>query len=370
MRKIAWWFWLSGKRLLKKPFYLILLVLMIVLTLCYHTEAEESSGMVTVALAVPEETDLLVPQIMEQLDSESGWILYTQTTAEEARLLVTAGKADAAWIFPKDVSEKLAVFLDDRTSPVVEVVQREETVLLRLSRERLSGALYGCCAQPLYLQYLRQHVPQLDNLTDGQLAKYMEWFRGNDRLFALQWPDGTTAHTADYLHSPLRGLFGILLQMCALAAAMYFMQDQKSGLFQRFPISAMAAVELGSQLSALWGMGLTAMLCLAVCGMWVSAWREIVVTVLYLLCCAGFAMLLRRICGKIPVLAGLLPVLTVAMLVVCPVFVEIPQLQPLQYLLPPTYYMQAVSSDRFLLLLIVYTAVCFLGCIPLRRHRV
>ncbi len=369
MGKKAWWFWLAWKRLLKKPLYLSLLVLMVVLTLCYHTAVQDDSGMVSVVLAIPDETDMLSRQIVEMLTSETGLIRYTQGTVENARLLVKAGKADAAWIFPENLAEKLTAFLENRTVPAVEVLQREETVLLRLSREKLSGALFTCCTEPVYLKYLREHAPQLEHLTDAQLVEYMERFHGNDQLFAFEQLNRMAPNAADYLRAPLRGLCGILILLCALSAALYFMQDQKAGLFQRFPVYSMTAVELGSQLAALWSTGLAAMLCLAVCGMWGAPWREILVTVLYLMCCAGFAMLLRRVCGKIPVLAGLLPVLTVATLVICPVFVQIPQLRPLQYLLPPTYYMQAVYSDRFLLLMIVYTAVSFLGCIPFRKQR-
>ena len=49
-----------------------------------------------------------------------------------------------------------------------------------------------------------------------------------------------------------------------------------------------------------------------------------------------------------------LPLLIVVMLVVCPVFFDLGALRALQYLFPPTYYINASTSNRFLVLMVVY----------------
>lgn len=365
MKRCLLWFWLCSKRLLKKPLFLVLLLALPALTLCYGLAVEDSGGVVSVVLAADGDADGFTGQVMEALKEDSGLIRFTCASQEEAAMLVETGKADAAWIFPQNLEEKIAAFLLDGATPAVQVLQREENVLLRLSREKLSGMLYGCCVEPVYLRYLRENVPQLNGMSDEQLMDYMDRFQGNDRLFAFEEMDGSPVELDGYLISPLRGMLGVLIQLCALAAAMYFLQDKGAGIYQRVPVSKLGAVEFWGQLAALWSVGLVAMLCLAACGAWTTAWREMAVAVLYMLCCGAFACLLRGLCRKAHVLAGLLPVIAVCMLVVCPVFVDIPGLGVLRYLLPPTYYIQAVYNEAALLWMPVYAGVCRLGCILL-----
>ena len=61
----------------------------------------------------------------------------------------------------------------------------------------------------------------------------------------------------------------------------------------------------------------------------------------------------------------------VVMLVVCPVFFDLGALRELQYLFPPTYFINAVYSDKFLLYMPLYTlvlaAVYFLTGVILNR---
>ena len=126
-------------------------------------------------------------------------------------------------------------------------------------------------------------------------------------------------------------------------------------------------MELGCQGAALVSLGTAALICLAVCGLGVGIGRELGVTALYCLCVAAFSMLLRRLLGE-RLLAGTLPVLAVAMIAVCPVFFDIPMLGWSRYLLPPTYYIQAVYSDRALLGMAGYSLLCLLACLPLKNR--
>lgn len=365
MRRFLLWFWLAGKRLLKKPLFLILLVLMPVMTALYIGSVAHSDGVVSVALAVEAGADDLTVQTVKKLAANNDLISFSFQSKEKARRLVETGEADAAWIFPKDLGDQMARFLADGNAPQVQVLQRQDTVLLRLSREILGGALFDCCAEPMYLRYLREHVPELAQLSDGQLVAYMSWFRGNERLFDFVQTDGSQVEATAYLISPLRGIFGVMILLCAMAAGMYFYQDLRSGMFQRVPESALGVVEFVSQLAALWGVTFAAVICVAVSGSWAGLGRELAAAALYLLCCAAFGCLLRRLCGKLSALAGLMPVLTVAALVVCPVFVDLPALRAVQYLLPPTYYIRAAYSDSALPLMAGYAFVCGMASVCL-----
>lgn len=98
-----------------------------------------------------------------------------------------------------------------------------------------------------------------------------------------------------------------------------------------------------------------ALLTLLIIGMASSLGRELLVLVLYSLCTASFCMLLRRLCGSVKVLGILLPLLIVAMLLICPVFFDLGDLRQLQFLLPPTYYINAVHNDAYILYMLLHT---------------
>lgn len=369
MKKALRWFLMLSKRLYKKPTFVTLLLLLPILIFGYSAAAREDSGIVTIALAMEDSGDSLACGIVQELTAGSPLIRFISCeTPERAETLVASGKADGAWIFPADTAGKISRFLTDR-SPIVRVVQREENAILRLAREKLNGTIYRCCAQPLYLDYIRQNAPGLASLSDEHLLHYFDGILGNEVLFQFSTVGGKQQTApASYLLSPLRGLLAVMIVLCGMAAAMYFIQDVQSGTFSRIPKSAMPALELGCQAAALLSVGAVSLGSLALCGLWEAWGREIAVMLLYCLCTAAFCMLLRRLCGSMALMAGLLPVLAAGLLVVCPVFFDIAGLRLLQYLFPPTYYIQAIYSDRYLLLMPLYALVCFLGCLPFPKR--
>jgi len=79
----------------------------------------------------------------------------------------------------------------------------------------------------------------------------------------------------------------------------------------------------------------------------------------------------RRLCGKLAVLGTVLPLLIVVRLVVCPVFFDLGALRQVQYLFPPTYYINAQYSDRSLVLMGLYSiALLLIYCLSGRLlHR-
>jgi hypothetical protein len=68
--------------------------------------------------------------------------------------------------------------------------------------------------------------------------------------------------------------------------------------------------------------------------------------------------MLRRYCRSMRVLATLIPLLVVAMLAICPVFLDIAPLHMLQRLFPPTYYINAVYNSSQLINMVIYTLIC------------
>ncbi len=359
MKHVMMWLWLMVKRWCKKPSFLLMLSLLPLAAAALSGIAREGSGMVRVAL-VAEEEDAVTAAMVEELTAERSMMHYTVcATPEEAVALVQNGKMDAAWIFAEDMSEKVdAVAAEgDEAAPLVRVVERESNLLLQLSRERLSGVLYPYCSRALYLQYIRTEDTALAALSAEELLTYYDAHPLALDLFRFQTPDAQESdEKVGYLTAPLRGVLAVLLLLCALAVAVFYGQDEERGVFAWLPLSRRPLAEMGYQVTAVLPMAAVMLATLAVAGVAGVLWREALLLLCYALCCVCFAMLVRQAVRDLKLLAVLIPVFTVALLAVCPVFFELREVRILQMFFPPTYYLYAVSNGRFWWYMAGYTA--------------
>ncbi len=365
MKRLAMWFFLLSKRLYKKATFLIILALIPLMILGLGIVAKEDSGFITIALAQEDASDAVSSAIVEDLTGKQRVIRFVECeTPEEARQLVAGSRADAAWVFPKNMQGRIQSFLKTHSQRdyIVTVYQREQTVALRLSHEKLAGALYTHCAQTLYLNFAREETPELDGLTDEQVMSYYFGFELKEELFRFAYPDDSrmeeTTSEAGYLVTPVRGLLSVFVLLGGLAAAMFYMQDERRGVFAWVRQSRLPLVSAGCQLIAVLNLSVVMVVSLAVIGMTGSLLREMVSLVMYVLCCTAFCTLIAQLCRRIRVLGMVTPPLIVSMVVVCPIFFNLGALRKLQLLFPPTYYLNAVNSDRFLLYGFVYFAAC------------
>lgn len=361
------WALLLWKRLYKKPTFLVLLLMIPALVLAYGLTAREDSGLLTVALASEGETpDKLTDTVFAELE-ESNVILYIRAqTPEEARSLVEQGKADTAWIFADDLEAKIYKFaaFRSRKNAFITVLEPENRVALKLVREMLSGTLFPHCSEALYLTYVREEVPELEHLTDAQLLEYYHAMEFSDELFVFTDLEGnlTEEQGNDYLLSPVRGMLAVVVALAGLSTALYYNRDTENGTFAWVPENRLFFVELGCQMISLVNVAAVVLVALALTGPTASMPREILTGLMYCLCVAAFAMLLRRVTFGIRGLGTVMPLLVVVMLVVCPVFFDLGALRQVQFLLPPTYYIHGTYHSKYLLLMPVYSLAALVLC--------
>lgn len=319
----------------------------------------EDSGIFRILLT-QEGDDPLAAEIMADLQEESQLLLLEVCDSPEAaREQVRLGKADAAWIFRDDLRTCMETFLRHpyRSNAFVTVLQQQDDPVMLITREKLTGTVFPYLAKMIYVRSVRELSPELDLVSDEELLAQFDATEISENLFDFDETDGAQQE-AHYLTTPLRGLLGITVVLCAIAAAMYYIRDTELGTFSWVSLPRRPWVELGCQAVAVFQVAAVATLCLLLAGLGVSAGRELLILVLYTLCCGSFAMLLRRLCGSIGLLGTLLPVLVTGMLVLCPVFLDLGALRQWQYLLPPTYYINAAWSNRYLWLMPLYSGVC------------
>ena len=374
------WFWMLSKRLYKKGAFVALLVLIPVCVAILIFAANQQSGFVTVALAQEDSGDALSSGLVQGFLEEKSLILFVQTDSREAAVAaVKEGQADAAWIFPADMQEKILDYAaeDSSREPVVSIVEREQTVFTRLSREKLTAALFQHCSEARYISFLKSCVPEPGAVSEEALLECYDGISISRELFAFDNEDanGDSAGETNYLTAPVRGLLAVLLCLGGAAAAVLHMQDEQKGVFALVKERWRPMVAFACVMIALLNVAAVILAALFATGLAGSVWRELAGMALYCVCCALFCLLLREIFAGIRLYCVMLPLLVIGMCAICPVFFDLKNLGFLPYVFPPTYYVYLLHDSRYLGYMLLYAGVlaALLGLLRLVsgifRHR-
>lgn len=364
LRRALTWFYLLTKRLLKKPIIWVTLLLIPLFALVMSLALEEESAMVRVAL-YSSDTDEMAEAVMDSLLHEESVVEFRRyADADAAIAAVKNGKADSAWGFTADFSEKVKEYADNvnRGKVLIEICEQEENVTLRLARERLYGALIPILSEEIYRAYLADELAfDVDANQDAVKQQYEE-ARPADQLIRFAFVDGGELSSVRYLRTPLRGMIAVLMAVCGIAAAMVFLREKEQGIYSYLSERKQTVVLWASCFSALLICAVLALIALLLSGNFTEWGKEIGLLVLYCLMCAFFCTFLAKICRRTAALAVVLPVAAVLLLVFCPVFFNHTIGMPLQYFLPTYYYLNAVSADGYVGRMLGYIGIMLLLC--------
>ena len=254
----------------------------------------------------------------------------------------------------------------------VTVVEREDNVFLRLSREKLFAAIYPEASFALFKDYLSSELgaEELDRAT---LRRYYAAGTMTEEILRFETLDGEEIDAGDnYLTAPLRGVLAVLLVLCGMASGLYCYEEERSESYVWLPAPARRWLPLLSHGIAILPAALVALLAMKLAGVTVGLGRELLLMLLYLPAAAFFCELLRCLCPREEHYGALIPVLTLAMLVFCPVFLDLRLLQPLRLLLPPYWLLRAVWNGAELKGLLLYTGLLLVltaAAVWLRQNR-
>lgn len=362
IRRVFLWLMMLNKRLLKKISFLIILCSIPLLVLGVNLMGKQESGILRVILCQEDADDLSEKIVSQLLDMKSALSFVEVETEEEAIRLVQANKADAAWIFPEDFEGVMKTYFQEGIwdEPLIRVVEKEDNVMLHLSREVLFGGLYSSITYTVYEQFVRTEVLDGTEVSDEELWESYQKTNMEENMFVFSYLDGETADMGtSYMLYPVRGLLALVIVLCGLALGLYFMQDEQNGIFIRLPLNRTVLGSVLYQMPGLVDVGLVVLLALFFSGVAIGLLTELGLMFVYLWMVAGFSDLVRRLCKKQVRLGALIPMLVLVMLAVTPIFMGAPNVKWLQLLLPPYYYINALHSNAYRIGMLVYVAVIF-----------
>lgn len=344
IRQVILFYVLLSKRFLKKLSFVLLLCAIPVLALCLRHISEQDSGMIRIALCMEDPDDETVQALVEKLTNADS-VLRCFTVEEEAtaRKMVERGDVDAAWIFQKDFVGRIKEMVSNgmRGDGPILVVEQEDNIVLQLARIKLFGALYPSLSYALFQDFAYSDLGV--EATEEELRSYYELFEKKDDLFRFAYSGANERSVAqpNYMTAPLRGILAILIILCGFAADMFFLQDKAGGVMDAFSLKTRRRSAYIYQLAAMVPAAVAVLTALFLLGDFTGVAGELLLMILYLTDCMVFCNLIRCFSGTAGCLGAGIPILTLGMLVICPVFFNLRQLRAVQYLLPPYYYLSA-----------------------------
>ena len=353
------WFAMLNKRLYKKASFIAVLLLIPVAVISFSVLAKEESGFATIIVAQENKEDRVSSEIVNELVNDRGLLLFKEAESpEQAINTIEKGEADIVWIFPADMTDGIDRYLDGEDA-FIRIIERDSNVVAKLSREKLAVIVYKHCAKANYIKYVRTNFEELEGMSDTELFKFYNEFSPSEELFLFGSLEGEfqDSESKGYLLSPVRGLLAVVLMLCGLAAILYYLNDEKKGTFAAVPMQKKPAVKFGCIFIAVLNTVVVMVAALGLSGLCTVWYRELAATLLFLLCCSSFCYLLLELFKSVKIIGALLPVLVVVMIAVCPIFFDLRGLRYVQLVFPPTYYINAIYSDRFLLYMLGYAVV-------------
>lgn len=345
MNKVLLWFLLSCKRVLKRPFFLLLLLLIPAGMWLFHNEETKGTDKISIALCT--EGDSFNERVADELmRSASSFEYYRCGTKEELMDDVMSGRAECGYIFPSGLLKKLENGTHKRA---VTVVTAPSTVTAKLASEAVFAGMFRVYGGRLLEGYAGKGEPFQDFQADvawAELEPLFQEYLENGSTFSFEYgtEDGSVMKTDTAKAAfPVRGIVAIFVFVMGLAAAVTAGEDEQNGLWKGVR-SGRKQIYMAAQVAApVFLSCLSALVCLYVSGNAVGFLRESATLLLYGIFIAFFSWILLRLLKNPLLLSGLIPFFIILSLVACPIFADlsvfIPVLKELRYLLPPAYYL-------------------------------
>ena len=347
-KKLSLWYLMLTKRLFCKFSFVILLCCIPIMILVTNYAMSGESGVLTVMLC-SEDKYSGAEEIINSLLNEDSVILFKYSDNPQSAIdEVKQHKADAVWCFEDDFSKKITAYATHKsTQPIVKVYEREDSIPLQLSKEKLYGAIYSSFSYEVYKNFVYSELVDVNQLSEKELEAYFNGTKTRDYIVELEKREvASTNKNAGYLLAPLRGIMALLVVLCGLAAAMYYLKDKREGKFDWMPYSKRIIPAFAQCLAAVVPAGVAVLASIYIGGIARDVISEFISMLLFVTAVSGFCLVMCIIFKS----SGI-------MLAFSPVFFNLNMLKPLSLMLPTYHYLMAVYSGAYTEFLIYIVCV-------------
>lgn len=347
MKRIILWLWLLVKRQLKTPAIAAFLIGMpMICMIIQAVPAMNEEGRPRVGIVV-QGTDETAQAAAKQLVRGSYSVEFYQTaSAEELTKDIAAGKTQHGYVFTKEFTEKLD---ENRYNGSILLIGEQSGFLSAMTNEIVFSELFRVYGLNIALNYVEKSDvfarvrPEAVSLVKN---KYLAYGNSKDTFYLdfemLDAGGQTTALAqADNLF-PIRGVLSVLVFIAGLYGGVWWKIDCQDGVFltlgRRFQLTSRILYILVPTVlfavSAEFTLALTHTAAFP---------YEILKMMGYVVLIVAFVLVLTIIIPDSKLMVSVIPVLAVASLILCPIFINVTTIMPvakyLSRLLVPYYYL-------------------------------
>lgn len=363
MRRMGIHFLLFGKRLLKRPVYLVILLLM-PLAAAGLSAAQETSPTGIRAMLYTQETetdgtkrDAALWRIVGALLEADGAVQFELASSEEAmKQSILKKEADCGYTFPKDFGTRLAT---DEWKRSVTLYCGEDTMIPKLVNELVYTAVFREYSAAAFGDYMSTayEIPagsrqNAQNRAEDLLKLYLT----NGSTFSFTYygeplGSGRTAaaetETALDITSgivPVRGMLALFIMLSAFCGLIDYKKDREAGrlVWMRSKLAAECMMII---LPAL-GAAAVSLICLAVTGEASGALSEITSVIIYILLLTGYVIVWGLLFRSEHAVVASIPFLVIAAILFCPIFWNLKSVLPIlgmmEKLFPASWYLNMI----------------------------
>ncbi len=346
-------FLLLNKRLFLKKSYIVLLLMVPLLVIFLRQIGKKDDGIVTMGLCKCGIEDAATDELFASFLEEQPEITVTEfADKEEALRAVKDGTVNAVWIVERPLSAILETVSEGtfgrRTedSVFLTVAIKERAVEVTFISELLNCSIYRYTSYAAYEGEVRAHT--LRAWTDEKLKSLYDSQVYPRTFVESYYLDGQSGAGSNYdiMVMPMRGMLGLWLFILGMVAALYYQEDEQKGLFVWWKDHVILR-EAGYILQILLNGGVIYLLSLLAAGVFTTLLSELLQLSVYIVSILLYAMVLRRICKNGIILSMTTPLLILANIVYCPIFLYVRVFRGIKRLFPLYYYLNSTHDPYF-----------------------
>ena len=363
IRRFFVWLFLTAKRFLKKPSFVLIFLMLPAVLLLYRALITADDGKLHVAVYFEEKDEFATIYLRELSENVPELFVFYECEEEEDLYSdVAAARAECGYVFDASLAEKL---LTDEWQGLITAVVSERTVYGEFVNEIAYVKLIRILGKDLMMQYLAgksgdtldlEETERLlqkkfgEGLASNKLVEYVTTATRDGELVIEE-----KKHDAiSVLTKPIRGTVAIFVLLTGLAGLVFWYQDDAEGRFrvmarERRPLISFASILLPTAMS-----GIVGLVCLGISGLWTSTGRELIAMFLYVLLVAGMCNIMRFLIPTVHAVCAMIPILVLISYLCCPIMLDIaltfPAIRYVRAVLAPQYYLRIFEGGRVIVL--------------------
>lgn len=340
------WYIALNKRLIRRVEFIAMIITLPLLVMGLMSVATQKKGLLDIGIVAKSGSDSeIVAMSLIHQKSVIDFSMYEDE--EKAKDELIKGELDAVWILPDS--------LDNIDSGSIKIFQTENSTVKNIAREKLYSVLYSYIVHSEYIKYMNKI--NVDDI--AALDKYLEDVITDGEFINFEGIDGDSPYDKlDYITYPIRGFMCIWLFVGVVIANIYFLSDEKNGLF------SMMDIHLKKVVAPVYSIGISAnlavimLLTLFLTNQAGNAVQEIIAILMLLISLILFVGILSRFLS-IEILEAMIVPFILFFMIFSPIIFDvrifgigfIPKLNPIYY------YLNLVADRGFIIEFVIFIAI-------------